>query len=40
DASLKQCRVMLELAERLAATDPELAELYAVPSGSDEGAGA
>jgi malyl-CoA/(S)-citramalyl-CoA lyase len=30
DASLKQCRVMLELAERLAANDPELAELYAV----------
>ncbi|PID96820.1 MAG: CoA ester lyase [Actinomycetales bacterium] len=30
DASLKQCRVMIELAERLAATDPELAELYGV----------
>ena len=29
DASLKQCQVMLELAERLAATDPELAQLYA-----------
>ncbi|MBF4161281.1 HpcH/HpaI aldolase/citrate lyase family protein [Nocardioides acrostichi] len=29
DASLKQCLVMVELAERLAATDPELAELYA-----------
>ena len=29
DASLKQCLVILELAERLAATDPELAELYA-----------
>jgi malyl-CoA/(S)-citramalyl-CoA lyase len=31
---------MLELAERLAATDPELAELYAVQPGSGEGAGA
>ena len=30
DASLKQCQVLLELAERLAETDPELAELYAV----------
>jgi malyl-CoA/(S)-citramalyl-CoA lyase len=29
DASLKQCLVILELAERLGATDPELAELYA-----------
>jgi len=29
DASLKQCLVILELAERLAANDPELAELYA-----------
>lgn len=29
DASLKQCLVILELADRLAATDPELAELYA-----------
>ncbi|ADU49092.1 HpcH/HpaI aldolase/citrate lyase family protein [Intrasporangium calvum] len=28
DASLKQCLVILELADRLAATDPELAELY------------
>jgi malyl-CoA/(S)-citramalyl-CoA lyase len=28
DASVKQCLVMLELAERLAARDPELAELY------------
>ncbi|NHA69832.1 HpcH/HpaI aldolase/citrate lyase family protein [Phycicoccus flavus] len=28
DASLKQCLVVLELAERLAATDPALAELY------------
>jgi malyl-CoA/(S)-citramalyl-CoA lyase len=46
DASLKQCQVMLELADRLAASDPALAELYAVQpassgrSGSDEGAGA
>jgi malyl-CoA/(S)-citramalyl-CoA lyase len=29
DASVKQCRVMVELAEQLAARDPELAELYA-----------
>jgi malyl-CoA/(S)-citramalyl-CoA lyase len=29
DASVKQCRVMLELAEQLAATDPELAAAYA-----------
>jgi len=29
DASLKQCLVMIELAERLAKTDPELASLYA-----------
>ncbi len=29
DASLKQCLVILELAERLAANDPELAALYA-----------
>ena len=39
DASLKQCRVMLELAERLASTDPELARLYAVRPAA-EGAGA
>ncbi|HET7399061.1 MAG TPA: CoA ester lyase [Intrasporangium sp.] len=32
DASLKQCLVILELAERLAATDPALAELYREPS--------
>ena len=32
DASLKQCLVMLELAERLAKTDPELASLYAAPT--------
>jgi malyl-CoA/(S)-citramalyl-CoA lyase len=29
DASVKQCRVMLELAEQLAAKDPELAKAYA-----------
>ncbi len=29
DASVKQCKVMLELAEQLAARDPELAKLYA-----------
>jgi malyl-CoA/(S)-citramalyl-CoA lyase len=29
DASVKQCRVMVELAEQLAAKDPDLAELYA-----------
>jgi malyl-CoA/(S)-citramalyl-CoA lyase len=40
DASLKQCRVMLELAERLAATDPELARLYAAQPAPGEGAGA
>jgi malyl-CoA/(S)-citramalyl-CoA lyase len=34
DASLKQCLVVLELAERLSASDPELAELYA---GAGEG---
>jgi len=34
DASLKQCLVIVELAERLSRTDPELAELYAaVPDG-------
>src|SRR6478736_4822903 len=36
DASLKQCLVIVELAERLAATDPELAELYAVPAEQEE----
>lgn len=45
DASLKQCLVIVELAERLSRTDPELAELYAavpddVPGGgADAGAG-
>jgi malyl-CoA/(S)-citramalyl-CoA lyase len=29
DASVKQCRVMIELADELAARDPELADLYA-----------
>ena len=29
DASLKQCLVMVELAEQLAAADPELRERYA-----------
>ncbi|MDT0214408.1 CoA ester lyase [Rothia sp. ARF10] len=39
DASLKQCLVILELAERLSAGDPELARLYAVdaPAASGEG---
>jgi malyl-CoA/(S)-citramalyl-CoA lyase len=39
DASAKQCQVMLELAARLAATDPALASLYAVGSATSEGAG-
>jgi len=34
DASLKQCLVVVELAERLARTDPALAELYAGTPGS------
>jgi malyl-CoA/(S)-citramalyl-CoA lyase len=39
DASLKQCLVVLELAERLAANDPELAAAYAVgPSTAGTGA--
>ena len=33
DASLKQCLVMIELAERLAKSDPELASLYAANGG-------
>ena len=37
DASLKQCLVILELAERLGATDPELATLYAEQPASQEG---
>lgn len=40
DASLKQCQVMLELAERLAATDPELATLYAAEPAPRDGDGA
>ncbi len=36
DASLKQCLVIVELAERLAATDPDLARLYAEPEGVAE----
>ncbi len=35
DASLKQCLVILELADRLAANDPGLAELYA-PAGEGQ----
>ena len=41
DASLKQCLVILELADRLAANDPELAALYAgaaATSGGEAGA--
>ena len=37
DASLKQCLVILELAERLSANDPELAELYASSPSTGEG---
>jgi malyl-CoA/(S)-citramalyl-CoA lyase len=33
DASVKQCQVMLELADRLAARDPELAKAYAAVEG-------
>ena len=33
DASVKQCRVMVELADALAAKDPELAKLYASAEG-------
>jgi malyl-CoA/(S)-citramalyl-CoA lyase len=29
DASVKQCRVMVDLAQQLAAKDPELAKAYA-----------
>ena len=39
DASLKQCQVMLELAERLAATDPALAQAYAAESPDHAGEG-
>ena len=37
DASLKQCLVILELADRLAANDPALAELYAGPTSAEAG---
>ncbi|GAB3081740.1 CoA ester lyase [Intrasporangium mesophilum] len=37
DASLKQCLVIVELAERLARTDPELAALYAAEPATQEG---
>ena len=37
DASLKQCLVIVELAERLSQTDPALAELYAVEPATQEG---
>ena len=32
DATWKQCRVMVDLAEMLAARDPELAEAYGLES--------
>jgi malyl-CoA/(S)-citramalyl-CoA lyase len=35
DASVKQCRVMIDLADDLAARDPELAELYATITPED-----
>ena len=35
DASVKQCQVMVELAEALAAKDPELAKAYADDAGGD-----
>ncbi|MGW5239565.1 HpcH/HpaI aldolase/citrate lyase family protein [Monashia sp. NPDC004114] len=37
DASLKQCLVIVELAERLARTDPALAALYAAEPATQEG---
>ncbi|MFZ2502119.1 MAG: CoA ester lyase [Nocardioides sp.] len=39
DASLKQCLVMVELAEHLAAADPLLAEMYAAADADGSGAG-
>jgi malyl-CoA/(S)-citramalyl-CoA lyase len=33
DASVKQCKVMVALAEELAAKDPELAKVYAEVEG-------
>src|SRR5687767_519462 len=38
DASLKQCLVIVELAERLAQSDPELAQLYSSQAAAGEGA--
>ena len=38
DASLKQCLVIVELADRLAATDPDLAAVYAASPAAREGA--
>ena len=38
DASLKQCLVIVELAERLAQTDPALAQLYAATGGAPSSA--
>jgi malyl-CoA/(S)-citramalyl-CoA lyase len=38
DASVKQCKVMVELAEALAAKDPELAKSYAEDAGDAEDA--
>jgi malyl-CoA/(S)-citramalyl-CoA lyase len=35
DASVKQCRVMVELAEALAAKDPELAKAYAIDAAGE-----
>jgi malyl-CoA/(S)-citramalyl-CoA lyase len=35
DASVKQCRVMVELAEALAAKDPELAKSYAADADAE-----
>ncbi|WP_374970221.1 HpcH/HpaI aldolase/citrate lyase family protein [Terrabacter sp. BE26] len=37
DASLKQCLVIVELAERLSKTDPALADLYAAAPATKEG---
>jgi malyl-CoA/(S)-citramalyl-CoA lyase len=37
DASVKQCRVMVELADALAARDPELAKAYAADAGDEGG---
>jgi len=38
DASLKQCLVLLELADQLGRLDPELAQAYAVPAVTSGGA--